>query len=52
MAKKRIPLQQRAPLVPDFNEEKSSIDKESIERHMANFFADLTKTNNTDFKNI
>lgn len=48
MAKKRTPLQQRAPPAPDFNEEKRQNDSMNIERHMANFFADLSKTNNAD----
>lgn len=38
----RASLSQRAPPVPDFNEViAKKADAESIERHMANFFADL-----------
>ena len=38
----RASLSQRAPPVPDFSEATAKkADAESIERHMANFFADL-----------
>lgn len=45
----RASLSQRAPPVPDFNEVAAKkADAESIERHMANFFADLNSNNKVD----
>ncbi|KAL4471695.1 hypothetical protein ABPG74_008588 [Tetrahymena malaccensis] len=52
MARKRSALSQRAPPAPDFNEEKRQIDNTSIERHMANFFADLSKNNLSDAQQV
>ncbi|KAL4511927.1 hypothetical protein ABPG72_012772 [Tetrahymena utriculariae] len=52
MARKRSALSQRAPPAPDFNEEKRQIDNTSIERHMANFFADLSKSNLSDIQQV
>ncbi|EAR94671.1 G-patch domain protein (macronuclear) [Tetrahymena thermophila SB210] len=52
MARKRSALSQRAPPAPDFNEEKRQTDNASIERHMANFFADLSKNSLSDIQQI